>query len=83
MREGMLRRAAGWAALVAGAALLVLPGPGLPLLVLGLTLLSRDVPWARRLRARVQDRLPRRGPWGAAGEAAGAAAGRGARRREG
>ena len=80
MREGMLRRAAGWAALVAGAALLVLPGPGLPLLVLGLTLLSRDVPWARRLRARVQDRLPRRAM--GAGEAAGGAAGRGARRRQ-
>jgi len=62
MREGMLRRVAGWAALVAGAALLVLPGPGLPLMALGLALLSRDVPWARRLRERLQDRLPRRGP---------------------
>ncbi len=80
MREGRLRRAAGWAALVAGAVLLVLPGPGLPLVVLGLTLLSRDVPWARRLRARVQDRLPRRAM--AAGEAEGGAAGRDARRRQ-
>jgi hypothetical protein len=75
MRDGMLRRAAGWAALVAGAVLLVLPGPGLPLLALGLTLLSRDLPWARRLRERVQDRLPRRGPGAAAGEAEGVAGG--------
>jgi hypothetical protein len=54
-----LRVAAGWSLLVVGALLLVLPGPGIPLLVLGLALLSRDVPWARRLRERVLERFSR------------------------
>ncbi|HQR29275.1 MAG TPA: PGPGW domain-containing protein [Anaeromyxobacteraceae bacterium] len=54
-----VRVAAGWALLVVGVLLLVLPGPGIPLLVLGLALLSRDVPWARRLRERVVERLSR------------------------
>jgi hypothetical protein len=53
-----LRVAAGWSLLVVGALLVVLPGPGIPLLVLGLALLSRDVPWARRLRERVAERFP-------------------------
>jgi Putative transmembrane protein (PGPGW) len=53
-----LRVAAGWSLLVVGALLLVLPGPGIPLLVLGLALLSRDVPWARRARERVLERFP-------------------------
>jgi hypothetical protein len=40
----------GFALLLAGGALLVLPGPGLPLVVGGLALLSLEFHWARRLR---------------------------------
>lgn len=46
--------AAGWALLGAGAALLVLPGPGIPLVLAGLVLLGRERPWARRLHRRVR-----------------------------
>ncbi len=53
-----LRLAAGWSLLVVGGLLLVLPGPGIPLLVVGLALLSRDVPWARRMRERLLHRFP-------------------------
>jgi Putative transmembrane protein (PGPGW) len=41
--------------LVVGVALLILPGPGLPLIIVGLTLLSAHFVWAQRLRARVVD----------------------------
>jgi hypothetical protein len=41
-----------------GIALLVLPGPGLVVLAAGLVLLAQDVPFARRLLQRVQQRLP-------------------------
>jgi len=41
--------------LVVGVALLILPGPGLPLIIVGLTLLSAHFVWARKLRARVVD----------------------------
>ncbi|MBS1108377.1 MAG: putative transrane protein [Anaeromyxobacteraceae bacterium] len=54
----IVRLAGGWVLLVVGALLLVLPGPGIPLVILGLALLSRDVPWARRLRQRVEARFP-------------------------
>ncbi len=46
--------AAGWALLGAGAALLVLPGPGIPVVLAGLVLLGRERPWARRLHQRVR-----------------------------
>ena len=49
----------GYALLVVGGMLLVLPGPGLPLIIAGLALLERDAPWARRLRVRIQERLRR------------------------
>ena len=51
----------GYALLVLGGTLLVLPGPGLPLIIAGLALLEREAPWARRLRARIQERLRRLG----------------------
>jgi hypothetical protein len=51
----------GYALLVVGGMLLVLPGPGLPLIIAGLALLERDAPWARRLRVRIQERLRRLG----------------------
>lgn len=50
----MIRRAlvvaGGFALLVAGGLLMVLPGPGIPLVVAGLGLLSLEFEWARRLR---------------------------------
>ncbi len=49
----------GYALLVVGGALLVLPGPGFPLIFAGLALLERDAPWARRLRVRIQERVRR------------------------
>ncbi len=49
---------AGTVLLVVGIALLVLPGPGIPLIVAGLALLGTQFPWARRvlewLRARAK-----------------------------
>ena len=41
--------------LVVGVALLILPGPGLPLIIVGLTLLGAHFAWARNLRARAVD----------------------------
>jgi hypothetical protein len=41
--------ALGGTLLVAGLALMVLPGPGIPLLFLGLTVLSWEFPAAKRL----------------------------------
>jgi hypothetical protein len=42
--------AAGFALVAVGAALMVLPGPGIPVLAAGLGLLSLEFVWARRLR---------------------------------
>jgi uncharacterized protein (TIGR02611 family) len=59
----VIRRAAivvaGFALLLAGGALLVLPGPGIPLVVAGLALLSLEFHWARRLRDWVLRRAER------------------------
>ncbi len=52
----LARQAAGWSLLVVGGALLVLPGPGIPLVLGGLALLARDRPWARRAQAHLQRR---------------------------
>lgn len=41
-----------------GVALLVLPGPGLVVLAVGLSILSQDVPFARRLLRAVRARMP-------------------------
>jgi hypothetical protein len=56
------RSTAGWVLLVVGAALLVLPGPGIPLVLGGITLLAREQPWARRLQRRLRTKLPRADP---------------------
>jgi uncharacterized protein (TIGR02611 family) len=58
---------AGFAALVGGIAMLVLPGPGLAAIAVGLGLLALEFHWAERMLARVQRRLEtvtpsRRGP---------------------
>jgi hypothetical protein len=54
---------AGYTLLVVGGTMLVLPGPGLPVVIAGLALLEREEAWARRLRVRLRghlDRLRRR-----------------------
>ena len=51
--------AAGWTLLAGGAALMVLPGPGIPLGLGGLVILGRDRPWARRLHGRLRERVGR------------------------
>jgi uncharacterized protein (TIGR02611 family) len=47
---------AGSVVLIAGVAMLVLPGPGLLVIVAGLAILSSEFEWADRMRARVRDR---------------------------
>jgi hypothetical protein len=63
-RHGQRRRAAqvagGTALLVAGGALLVLPGPGIPLIVAGLVVLGRHYEWPKRLARRAAAELERR-----------------------
>lgn len=44
----------GFTLLVVGAALLVLPGPGILVIGLGLVLLSAEFVWAQRLLARLK-----------------------------
>lgn len=62
----MIRRApvvvGGFLLLAAGGALMVLPGPGIPLVVAGLGLLSLEFEWARRLRVYVLERAKRVAP---------------------
>jgi len=58
-RAGAAVEAAGWALLVGGAALLVLPGPGIPLVLAGLVLVGKRRRWARRLHGQMQDRARR------------------------
>ena len=47
----------GFLLIVAGIFMLVLPGPGIVSIVGGLALLSRDLPWADRLAARVKEKF--------------------------
>jgi len=49
----------GFGLLLVGVALLILPGPGIPVLVAGLALLSLEFHWARRLRDWVLRRAER------------------------
>ena len=62
----MIRRAlvvvGGFALLAAGGVLMVLPGPGIPLVVAGLGLLSLEFEWARRLRRYVMRHAKRVAP---------------------
>jgi uncharacterized protein (TIGR02611 family) len=46
----------GTALLVAGAAMLVLPGPGIAVILLGLVVLSAEFQWAKRALAWVRER---------------------------
>jgi len=58
-RTGVL--VAGLALLAAGVALLVLPGPGVLVILAALALLATEFPWARRLLARVREHAVRAG----------------------
>jgi len=61
-RAGVIKRTirmgVGFAVLFAGLLMMVLPGPGLLVIAIGLGILSRDVAWAERLLERVRERLP-------------------------
>ncbi len=61
-RAGLLVRVAritaGTVVTILGVTLLVLPGPGLAMMAAGLSILSIDVPSARRVLQQVRDRLP-------------------------
>ena len=46
---------AGFALLIAGVFMLVLPGPGIVTIILGLALLAREFRWARRLLDRARE----------------------------
>ncbi len=52
------RISAGSMITLLGLALIPLPGPGLIVLVAGLSILAIDVPFARRLLQQVRDRMP-------------------------
>ena len=48
----------GFAVLLAGVAMMVLPGPGVFAIAGGLFILSRDVAWADRLLQKLRKRVP-------------------------
>ena len=48
-----LRIVGGSTTTLMGLALMVLPGPGIPLVIIGLGLLAKDIPIAARMHARV------------------------------
>jgi uncharacterized protein (TIGR02611 family) len=50
---------AGFTVLVLGVAMLVLPGPGLLVIVVGLTILALEFAWAERMLERAIDRMER------------------------
>ena len=54
----LVRMTAGSLLLLAGLAMLALPGPGWLTIALGLGILAQDVPWAERTLERVRKRLP-------------------------
>ena len=51
----------GGGVLLAGLVMLVTPGPGLVVILIGLATLGSEFPWARRLLARVRKEAGRRG----------------------
>lgn len=54
----LVRMGIGFFLLFAGLLMMVLPGPGLLVIAIGLGILARDVAWAERLLERVRRRLP-------------------------
>lgn len=49
------RIAGGSTLVMAGTAMLVLPGPGLLTIAAGIAVLAKDVPWAHRLKEKLKD----------------------------
>jgi uncharacterized protein (TIGR02611 family) len=54
----LTRMTAGSIVTVVGLIMMPLPGPGLPIVAVGLAILARDVAWAERLLGHVTDRIP-------------------------
>ncbi len=54
------RIAGGFTLLGAGAAMLVLPGPGVLAIIGGLTLLEKDIPWAKRATDKLKTTVRRK-----------------------
>ncbi len=54
----MVRIGFGVSLIGLGGAMLVLPGPGLLVIAIGLGVLARDIAWADRLLQKVRERLP-------------------------
>jgi tellurite resistance protein TerC len=55
----------GFTVIALGAAMLVLPGPGLVVIAFGLVILSAEFVWARRALDRMKDQAQKvRGMWG-------------------
>lgn len=54
----MLTIILGFIVVVLGLLMLILPGPGLLVTAIGLAILSKDIPFARRLREIVMSKLP-------------------------
>ena len=52
-----IRLTAGVGLIVAGIAMLVLPGPGLVAIAGGVAMLERDLPWLQRLTAPLRERI--------------------------
>jgi uncharacterized protein (TIGR02611 family) len=46
----------GWVIVLAGVAMLVLPGPGLLVIIAGLSVLAIEFAWAARLRDQAKDK---------------------------
>jgi uncharacterized protein (TIGR02611 family) len=46
----------GWAVTLAGVAMIVLPGPGIVVIIAGLSILGIEFAWARRLRDKAQEK---------------------------
>ncbi len=49
----------GFTVLLAGIAMMVLPGPAILVIPLGLAILATEFIWARRLLKRLKDKLPK------------------------
>ncbi|MGA7227086.1 MAG: PGPGW domain-containing protein [Acidimicrobiia bacterium] len=56
----LAKKFAGFSLVIAGAAMLVLPGPGVLTIVAGVGLLGQEYEWARRLERWGRSKLPGR-----------------------
>ncbi len=53
----------GWSIIVLGIILMPLPGPGTVLVLVGLSILAREYPWAGRVLERVREGTGRAARW--------------------